>query len=177
MSRNPNTGSVKHNLDSRKNLFFRNHKARKVAENIQTIFQFEIWYLEKIKTNTMIKGVQILLLILFCVVACQSPDSNKQVGDDSAIVNESAKARIDSTLQTLVDSGKVVGISALIFEKGKEVYFNAVGFADREANTTHGPKYHRKDLFHDKAHHGISVNETSRTGRLPTRRSDFKIRA
>jgi len=28
-----------------------------------------------------------------------------------------------------------VGISALIFEKGKEVYFNAVGFADREANT------------------------------------------
>jgi len=34
-----------------------------------------------------------------------------------------------------VDSGKVVGISALIFEKGKEVYFNTAGFADREANT------------------------------------------
>ena len=83
----------------------------------------------------MMKGVHILLLILFCVVACQSPDSNKQVGDASAIIDESAKARIDSTLQVLVDSGKVVGISALIFEKGKEVYFNAVGFADREANT------------------------------------------
>ena len=40
-----------------------------------------MWYLEKIKTNTMIKRVHILLLILFCVVACQSPDSNKQVGD------------------------------------------------------------------------------------------------
>ena len=83
----------------------------------------------------MIKCVHILLLILSCVVACQSPDSNKQVGDDSAIVNESAKARIDSALQTLLDSGKVVGISALIVEKGKEVYFNAVGFADREAHT------------------------------------------
>ena len=94
-----------------------------------------MWYLEKTKTNTMIKRVHILLLIFLCAVACQSPDSNKQVGDGSAIVNESAKARIDSTLQTLLDSGKVVGISALIFEKGKEVYFNAVGFADREANT------------------------------------------
>ena len=94
-----------------------------------------MWYLEKIKTSTMIKSVHILLLILFCVVACQSPDSNKQVDSTSAIINESAKTRLDSTLQTLVDSGKVVGISALIFEKGKEVYFNAVGFADREANT------------------------------------------
>ena len=83
----------------------------------------------------MIKGVHILLPIIFCLVACQRPDSNKQVGEDPAIVNQSAKTRIDSTLRALVDSGKVVGISALIFEKGKEVYFNAVGFADREANT------------------------------------------
>ncbi|RYZ46335.1 MAG: class A beta-lactamase-related serine hydrolase, partial [Chitinophagaceae bacterium] len=32
-----------------------------------------------------------------------------------------------------IDSNKTAGVSALIFEKGKEVYYNAFGFADREA--------------------------------------------
>src|SRR5688500_4108587 len=83
----------------------------------------------------MFKTVNVLLLIFLCAIACKSPDADKQAGDVSLIVNESAKARIDSTLQALIDSGKAVGISALIFEKDKEVYFNAFGFANREANT------------------------------------------
>jgi CubicO group peptidase (beta-lactamase class C family) len=32
-----------------------------------------------------------------------------------------------------VESGNVAGISALVYEKGEEVYFNAFGYADREA--------------------------------------------
>ncbi|HZI23827.1 MAG TPA: serine hydrolase domain-containing protein, partial [Chryseolinea sp.] len=83
----------------------------------------------------MIKSLNICLIVLLTAAACQSPDSGKKVDAESAVVNESAKARLDSTFQALLDSGKVVGISALIFEKGQEVYFKAAGFADREANT------------------------------------------
>lgn len=49
------------------------------------------------------------------------------------IIDKSVKARIDSTLKNYVDSGKIAGVSALVFEKDKEAYFNAFGYADREA--------------------------------------------
>ena len=51
------------------------------------------------------------------------------------VVTKAVKARIDSTLKAFVDSSKIVGVSALIFEKNNEVYFNAFGYADREAKT------------------------------------------
>ena len=50
------------------------------------------------------------------------------------IINAAVKSRIDATLKAFVDSGKTMGLSALIFEKGKEVYYNAYGYADKEAN-------------------------------------------
>lgn len=50
-----------------------------------------------------------------------------------AVIDKSVKARIDSTLKSFVDSGRIAGVSALIFEKKREVYFNAFGYADREA--------------------------------------------
>ncbi len=55
--------------------------------------------------------------------------------EESGIVagNEKAKARLDSTLNAFVENGAVAGASALIFEKGKEVYFNSFGYADKEA--------------------------------------------
>jgi len=43
-------------------------------------------------------------------------------------------AVIDNALKGLVDSGKLVGVSALVFENGKEAYFGAFGQADRENN-------------------------------------------
>jgi CubicO group peptidase (beta-lactamase class C family) len=49
------------------------------------------------------------------------------------VVDAAAKSRIDSTLQAFVSSGKIAGTSALIYERGHEVYFNAFGMADREA--------------------------------------------
>ena len=51
----------------------------------------------------------------------------------AVIVTGNVRARIDSTLQSFVASGKVAGVSALIYEKDREAYFNAFGFADREA--------------------------------------------
>ncbi|MEZ4773308.1 MAG: serine hydrolase domain-containing protein [Bacteroidia bacterium] len=60
-------------------------------------------------------------------MACSTPKEN-----ESKIITEQTKARIDSTLNSLVESGIVAGASALIFEKNNETYFNAFGYADRE---------------------------------------------
>jgi CubicO group peptidase (beta-lactamase class C family) len=80
------------------------------------------------------QSIMCRILYLFIVViffaACQ-PKKTEDVYD--GIVNEKAKARIDSTLKSMVDSGQLAGVSALIIEKNKEVYFNAFGFADKEA--------------------------------------------
>lgn len=48
------------------------------------------------------------------------------------VIDAAAKARLDSTLAAFAAPGGVAGISALIYEKGEEVYFNAAGFADVE---------------------------------------------
>ena len=41
---------------------------------------------------------------------------------------------IDAALKSFVDSQKIVGVSALVYQNDKEVYFGAYGFADRENN-------------------------------------------
>src|SRR5215510_1933709 len=41
-------------------------------------------------------------------------------------------AAIDAALKSMVDSQKVVGVSALVYQGDNEVYFGAFGFADRE---------------------------------------------
>lgn len=83
-------------------------------------------------TFTMTKIISFILLAIFCI-NCKSPDSSTQTNDESFVVNQAARSRIDSTLKSLVDSGRIAGISALIMEKNKEVYYNAFGYADREA--------------------------------------------
>ncbi|HYD55110.1 MAG TPA: serine hydrolase domain-containing protein [Gemmatimonadaceae bacterium] len=54
-------------------------------------------------------------------------------GRADAVVTTATRARIDSTLRAFVDAGSVAGVSALVWEKGREVYFGAHGMADREA--------------------------------------------
>ncbi len=49
------------------------------------------------------------------------------------MVTAAAQRRIDSTLKSFVDAGSIAGVSALVYENGREVYFNAFGMADREA--------------------------------------------
>ena len=44
------------------------------------------------------------------------------------------KTRIDAALKAMVDSGRAVGVSALVWQDGQERYFGVAGMADREAN-------------------------------------------
>src|SRR2546423_1986172 len=45
------------------------------------------------------------------------------------------KARIDRTLTRMIADGRAVGVSALVWKDGHEVYFGPHGYADREART------------------------------------------
>jgi CubicO group peptidase (beta-lactamase class C family) len=71
-----------------------------------------------------------LVIITAVLIACQP--SKKHEESVSQVVTERVRERIDSTLKSMVDAEQIAGVSALIFEKNNEVYFNSFGFADRE---------------------------------------------
>jgi CubicO group peptidase (beta-lactamase class C family) len=78
----------------------------------------------------MNKYFVLLFSILFLNYSCK-----KEVPvETTPFITDAVKARIDSTLKSFVDEGKVAGISTLIFEKDKEVHYAQFGYADREAN-------------------------------------------
>ncbi len=85
-----------------------------------------------ITMNDMVRTCNVLLVVALLLSACSSKPAEE---DTSPIVDSAVTARIDSTLKSFVDSGKIAGVSALIYEKNSEVYFNAFGYADREAQT------------------------------------------
>lgn len=74
----------------------------------------------------------ILAIYAALCIAAAVPDTYEKVATDP-VITISVKQRIDATLKSFIDSNKTVGLSALVFEKRKEAYFNAFGFADREA--------------------------------------------
>lgn len=80
----------------------------------------------------MKKVIISILLSVFCLIQLSAQPINGR--PPHSLIHEYVKKRIDSLLKTLTDSGKAAGLSALIFENGKEAYFNAFGYADREAN-------------------------------------------
>jgi CubicO group peptidase (beta-lactamase class C family) len=82
----------------------------------------------------MFRALGLLVVVGVLATACQAPKTEETTTISSGIISDAAKARIDSTLQAMVDSAKIIGVSALIVEKDKEVYFNSFGFADREAS-------------------------------------------
>jgi CubicO group peptidase (beta-lactamase class C family) len=53
--------------------------------------------------------------------------------DRAASVTRIDRARLDQALRGFVDSGQLVGVSALIYQDGHEAYSGAFGLADREA--------------------------------------------
>ena len=73
-----------------------------------------------------------LFFSLIVLYSCQQASDTTETEQD-LIIDQQAKSRIDSTLQSFISDSIVAGASALIFEKGREVYFNAFGYADREA--------------------------------------------
>ena len=73
-------------------------------------------------------------LLAACASAPSSTAATSVAGASHRVVTDEAKARIDSALRGSVASGRVAGASAVVWEKGREVYFGAFGMADREAN-------------------------------------------
>jgi CubicO group peptidase (beta-lactamase class C family) len=82
----------------------------------------------------MFRTICIVAFAALAQTACQKSRPPAQEEAVSQVVNQNEKNRIDSTLKAFVDSGSIAGVSALVFEKGKEAHFTAYGFADREAN-------------------------------------------
>jgi CubicO group peptidase (beta-lactamase class C family) len=85
--------------------------------------------------ETKMRAFLILPCLFIFMLSCrQAADIAASTDTEIAyLVDSSAVARIDSTLNRFVASGNIAGVSALIFEKDKEVYYNAFGYADREA--------------------------------------------
>jgi CubicO group peptidase (beta-lactamase class C family) len=81
----------------------------------------------------MRKTIYVFLFIFLLGTSFQQADTGGKGNNVSRIIDKAVKARIDDTLKSYVDSGNIAGVSALIFEKNKEAYFNAFGYADREA--------------------------------------------
>lgn len=77
------------------------------------------------------KKITYLFCVLMALQACQPKTESTEA--EKQIIDAAAKARIDEVLQAFISDSLVVGASALIFEDGKEAYFNAFGYADREA--------------------------------------------
>lgn len=82
----------------------------------------------------MNKTILAILPVLLVISAYTLSQSHPKKEAPAVIVTPAVKSRIDAVLKSFTDSGKTVGISALVFEKGKEVYYNAFGYANREEN-------------------------------------------
>ncbi|MGN6354515.1 MAG: serine hydrolase domain-containing protein [Parafilimonas sp.] len=83
----------------------------------------------------MKKIIAACLLSCICFASLSSQPINEIKNKDVPLVNDAVKTRINTVLKSFVDSGTIAGVSALIYEKGKEVYFNAFGYANRENKT------------------------------------------
>ncbi|SFQ16650.1 serine hydrolase domain-containing protein [Parafilimonas terrae] len=83
----------------------------------------------------MKKIITACLLSCICFASLSSQPLNDLENKDLPVVNDAVKTRINTVLKSFIDSGTIAGVSALIYEKGEEVYFNAFGYANREART------------------------------------------
>lgn len=81
----------------------------------------------------MNKTILAIFFTFLFATAFQLPEDGNSETHLSYIIDKPVKARIDATLKSFIDSNKIAGVSALIFEKGKEVYYNEFGYADLEA--------------------------------------------
>lgn len=77
----------------------------------------------------MKRSILLLIAILLFNYACKESNPSNNTETD-IFVTEKVKKRIDSTLKSFVDEGKVAGISTLIYEKGKEAHYVQFGYAD-----------------------------------------------
>jgi CubicO group peptidase (beta-lactamase class C family) len=76
-----------------------------------------------------------LLVLAFVLGGCsktepEATDANRSAAESVELVQPE---KLSVALKQFVDSGQLIGTSALVFEKGREAYFGAFGLADREA--------------------------------------------
>lgn len=86
--------------------------------------------------KTMNRRIARTMLVALAVLGGAFPlpgRAQSGAGGEGRIVDARAISRIDSTLAAFVERGTLAGVSALIHEKGEEVYFRAYGMADRDA--------------------------------------------
>jgi CubicO group peptidase (beta-lactamase class C family) len=79
------------------------------------------------------KYISILFILVIGLVQCKSNDGTESE-INNLVIDDHTKTSINETLSGFVENGKIAGVSALVFEDGKEVYFGAFGKADREAD-------------------------------------------
>jgi CubicO group peptidase (beta-lactamase class C family) len=79
------------------------------------------------------KRTILAILPVLLIISAFQLSTTTHTAKPALIITPDVKSHIDATLKRFIDSGKTAGVSALIFEKGKEVYFNSFGYADREA--------------------------------------------
>jgi CubicO group peptidase (beta-lactamase class C family) len=88
-------------------------------------------------SRRLLPVLAIVALLQACATAAtpsaRTSGANANTNDASRVVGSAATRRIDSTLRAFVTSGKLIGASAVVWEKGREAYFGAFGLADREA--------------------------------------------
>ncbi len=75
------------------------------------------------------------VLLSSLLYACSATSGKSEPAMKNQIVNQTSVELMNTTLKGYVESGQVAGVSAIVFEKGKEVYFNAFGFANLEQQT------------------------------------------
>ncbi len=80
-----------------------------------------------------LKPVALLIIGIAALSACTNEDTASPAETHSVAAFDAA--RVDSFLDSAIENNRTVGISALVYVGGKEVYFGARGFADRESNT------------------------------------------
>ena len=83
--------------------------------------------------------LSLALVLCLSLAACQStppaaPDAAAPTPAPAPAAGTIVDAaHLDAVLRGLVEDGQVVGVSALVHERGREAYFGAYGMADREA--------------------------------------------
>lgn len=77
----------------------------------------------------------LVVLTLLSLAACGDRQQERPVegGEATGAATLVDPGRVDAALKGFIDRGELVGVSALVFEHGREVYFGAHGMADREA--------------------------------------------
>ena len=80
-----------------------------------------------------LRAVFACLSVLATGLATTAAPASAADTEGQAAVARVDAARVDAALRDYVEAGRVVGVSALVWQDGREAYYGAHGLADREA--------------------------------------------